>query len=358
MHTDDPLAAAIRQSRPAPQARHRAVDTEPQLNLLRALRLLDDDPMSPAWRGSIDRAISDANAERYGVDPQPARLYVDLHATRDMTAAGVSGSQYLVGTSSLGRFLPSLQGSAIAFRLGAQRLDMVAENGSLPIVTTPPTTAWLGDEATAISTTQPVIGARTAAPKTIAALVTFSRQLALQANPAAERVLTDELARAVGAAVDDAVFNGTGAAGQPTGLLNVANTQSASGATIAWTSITDMIKDTTAAGAPMVAPGFAATGAVREVLMNREITASSGVVFTQDANRLAGYPLEASKTGPTGALIFTDWSNVYLPLWGLLEILVDPFTGFKSGLISMRAMLHVDTLFAHPSTVSIRTSVS
>ncbi len=108
----------------------------------------------------------------------------------------------------------------------------------------------------------------------------------------------------------------------------------------------------------MTSPGFAATGVVREILMTREVTASSGVTFTQDANRLAGFPLLASKNGPSGALIFADWSNVFVPTWGLLEIQIDPFTGFKTGSISLRALLNVDVLVAHPSTICARTAVS
>jgi Phage capsid family len=81
-------------------------------------------------------------------------------------------------------------------------------------------------------------------------------------------------------------------------------------------------------------------------------------MFTMDANRLAGFPLAAAKNGPSGALVFADFADVYISTWGVLEIAVDPFTGFRNGLISMRAFLRADVLVAHASAIAIRTSVS
>jgi HK97 family phage major capsid protein len=325
---------------------------------LQAIRMLDADPLSPEWRTSLERDRSDAAAAKLGIStPQLGRYYIDLNIERrDLTVASGGGS--IVGTTSADTFFPSLQGSSIAMRLGAQLLPMTSDNLALPAITTPPTTQWLAAEGTQISTNQPVIGARAAAPKSVAALVSFSHQLARQASPAAESVLMSELGRAIAAAVDSAVFNGTGADGQPTGLLSLSGTQTTSGATFTWAMVTDLIEKPGTAGAPMLSPGFATTPAVREILMTREITSGQGVPITTDANRLGGFPLQASKSGPASAVIFADWANVLVPTWGVLELQVDPFTGFKSGLISMRAILQTDTLFAHPSTVAIRTSVS
>ena len=327
-------------------------------SFLSAITMLDEDPLSPRWRGSFERARSDEVARRYGLDPQLGRLYVDLHAKRDMTAAGVSGSNFIVGTSGYGLSLPSLQGASVAFQLGAQRLDLNRDNAALPVVDTAPTTTWLSDESTQISTSPPVIGSRAATPKTVAALVTFSHQLARQASPAVEALLEAEMTRALAAALDDAIFNGDGNLGVPLGILATDNVVTASGADIAWADIVGMVEDVTAAGAPMISPGFATTGAVREILMNRQVTADTGNLITSDANKLAGYPMAASNSGPTGALVFCDWSNVYVPTWGVAEILVNPFSGFRTGVISLRLMVHVDTLIAHPAAITVLTSVS
>jgi HK97 family phage major capsid protein len=335
-------------------------DTRPRYDLAHAIDAHLSGHDSPMWRASYERVESDETAELVGFAPSFRNGWFVPLAVRDMSAATGSGGGFLVGADTPGgMFLESLQGASIAARLGVQILPMGRDNGLIPIVTTPPTTQWLPDDGvTPISTAQPVIGSRPATPKAVAASVTFSRQLLTQSRPAIEKLLMRELARAVAAAVDHAVFNGTGASGQPTGLLTLSGTATASGATIAWSSITDMIEDATTAGAAMVSPGFACDGPTREVLMNREIAASSGVVFTQDAAKLAGFPLQASKSGPAGALIFCDFSEVFLPTWSALELMVDPYSLFSTGRLTLRAILYVDTLVAHAGAIAIRTSVS
>lgn len=332
-------------------------NTEPRYDILAAIVAHTSGDDSPTWRGSFERAKSDELVEQVGFQPSfRGGWFVPL--VRDMTAT--NNAAFLVGTDTPGgMFLDSLTGSSIGARLGVRMLPMGRDNGAIPVVTAPPSTQWLSDDGvTQISTTQPAIGSRAAAPKAVAAAVTFSRQLMAQSRPAVEQLLLRELARAVAAAVDGALFGGTGAEGQPIGLLMLADTATASGAALAWTSIADLIEDTVTAGAPMVSPGFACDGPVQEILLTRERAADTGQVFTADATRLAGYPLQASKNGPAGALIFADWSTVHLPTWGVLELIVDPYSLFRTGRLTLRAVLYVDTLVAHPGAIAIRTSVS
>lgn len=55
-------------------------------------------------------------------------------------------------------------------------------------------------------------------PKQAGCVINFSRLLAKQTN--AEMFVKRELTRTVGTTLDQAVLNGSGAAGQPLGLIN------------------------------------------------------------------------------------------------------------------------------------------
>jgi HK97 family phage major capsid protein len=284
---------------------------------------------------------------------------IELPSTRDMTVAGVSGSAYLVGQSNPGgRFLESYLGASIAARLGVQTIDMGREDAAVPVVTTPATTVYLSDETTAISTSAPVIGSRLAKPKAVAALVTFTRQLLTMSSPNVQNLLMTEVGRAVAAAIDSALFNGSGVSGQPTGILATPGIVSASGGSIDLADVADMIEDVITAGAPMVSPGWAADGATLEILLTRARAANVGEMLATEANRLVGYPMQVSKNGPASALVFADWSNVYICRWGALELAVDGYTAFSTGKISLRAIAYFDTLVAHPGAIAVRTSVS
>jgi HK97 family phage major capsid protein len=333
---------------------------EPRFDLLGAIRTLADGGTdAPRWRSSYERMESDRAREEAGLEPSLRdSIFVPLTAKRDLTTEN-SGA-YLIGQGSPGGiFMQSLQGASIASRLGVQMLPMGRDNGAIPVITTPPTTQWLSQDLGAqISTSQPVIGSRQATPKAISALVTVTRTLLTAGGPIVEQMLMSELSRACAAAVDDALFNGAGNNGEPTGILATPGITSASGADLDWSDVCDLVEDTVTAGAAMVSPGFACDGPVQEILLVRAKASGTGQMMTDDANRLAGYPLQASKTGPATALVFADWSTVYLPTWGALELRVDPFTNFTTGRVSVRAVMYCDTLIAHAGAVAVRTSVS
>jgi len=263
----------------------------------------DDSTLRELASGTIStrtRARSTEIAERAGVQPSLRdSVMIELPMQqRDMSVAGVSGSNYLVNTGNAGGiFMESLQGAMIGARLGVKTLPMGRDSGALPVITTAPTTTWLSSESAQASTSQPVIGSRLADPKAVAAKITFSHQLAAQANPAVEALLMSELARAVAAAVDSALFNGTGLSGQPTGILTIPGTVSASGGSLDLADIADLVEDVISAGAPMVSPGWAADGPTLEVLLTRARATDVGEMLTDDATKLAGFPLMASKTG-------------------------------------------------------------
>jgi HK97 family phage major capsid protein len=58
-------------------------------------------------------------------------------------------------------------------------------------------------------------------PKRIAASTVVSRQLILQSSPDIESFVANDISKAIGVAVDNAALNGSGAAPQPRGILNV-----------------------------------------------------------------------------------------------------------------------------------------
>ena len=57
-------------------------------------------------------------------------------------------------------------------------------------------------------------------------------------------------------------------------------------------------------------------------------------------------------------MIFGEWSNVLIATWGILEIAVDPFTAFKSGIVSVRAFWTVDIALKRPDRFSVASSVT
>ena len=69
---------------------------------------------------------------------------------RDMTVAGVSGSNYLVGTENqAASFIDLLRNTSVTMRMGITRLSGLQGNVTIPKMTAGNTAYWLADEGTA-----------------------------------------------------------------------------------------------------------------------------------------------------------------------------------------------------------------
>lgn len=327
----------------------------PSFNLLRAIALLSDDPQGAAWRSSYEHDVSAAVARGAGITPHPHMLYLPI-GQRDLTTQNGGGSS-LIGTSNPGgRVLASLQQSAVLSRAGAQLVVLDRADAAVPVATSAPAVTWLAGENAQVGDAQQTFAARLSQPKYVAARVTFSRQLGLQSSTALEGMLLGELGRAVAAELDRVSLQGTGADGEPLGLVNIGGVPSASGGSITWANLqadVRAVRDDKVPGAP----SFVMTPTVAEVLATRERVADTGRYLLED-DRAAGRPAFTTTGAPTGTLVCGDFSQLTVYTWGALQIAVDPFTAWRSGMITMRVILGCDVVYAHPTTFRLRTSVT
>ena len=207
-----------------------------------------------------------------------------LLGRRDMTVAGVSGSEILVD-SDVTTAVDILRPVSVTARAGVTFLPGLAFNQALPKVTAPTSTFWLTDDTAPITESQPTIGTVIQmAPKIGGAFVQYSRLLTLQSQ--VEDLIRRDVRRSVGALLDGAVLTGTGASGQPTGLFNTSGVGTQPGTSLAWSGVLAMEEaSATANGEPSA---WIASPATREILKGRERAAGSGFIW--DDNRIGGTP--------------------------------------------------------------------
>jgi HK97 family phage major capsid protein len=158
-----------------------------------------------------------------------------LSAQRDLTVASASAAGYLVGEEQA-RVVDVLRGWSIAADGGVQVIPM--EHGSLTVPRNigNSTTTWLATEASGTTEVGPVVGEVALSGKTVAVYTKFSHLLSKVA-PQLELFLRLHLLGSVGQAIDTAVFGGTGASGQPLGILNTAGVGVVSGSSLGWPSL-------------------------------------------------------------------------------------------------------------------------
>lgn len=276
-------------------------------------------------------------------------------ASRDMTAAGVSGSGYLVATESM-EPADILRPYSVTARAGITIASGLQGNQVAPVTTANPTINWLSTENTAGTPSQPTVGQVAATPKIATGLVTHTRQIAKQAN--AEPFLRSSLARTAATAIDQAVLAGTGISGQPTGIVNSAGIGTTTGTSMDRDDPIDMRDGVAAANAPDDQIKFIGSVDVRTTLSKRAVGTDTGRYVWQ-GDMLADRPALVSTNMPAATLIAGAWSTAVLCLWGDGIVLdVDPYSGFRTGVLTARVLISCDNLLLHPAAFDVATGVS
>jgi HK97 family phage major capsid protein/HK97 family phage prohead protease len=283
--------------------------------------------------------------------------------TRDMTAAGVSGSQYLISTDNQsGSFIELLRNTSVALRMGVTRLSGLKGNVTIPKMTAGNTAYWLTDETTQITESQPTLGQLSLAPKNVAALTELSHQLMQQSTPDAETLVLSSIARDIGLAVDVGILRGSGASGQPTGIVNTGSIGAFTGTSLAAAGLIDAQADVAGANAMFPGCGYVTTPAVAGLLMARPELPTTGTTRMWTGNMLEGailgFPAMSSAQMSTATMLFGWWPSVLLAEWGVLELMVNPFSDFTRGLTAVRGWYTCDVGVRYAGAWSYSSSIT
>lgn len=315
----------------------------------------------------IEFAASAAVASRLGREPQPGCIF--LPTTRDLTSATAAAGGYLVGTNlAPGEFwIDALRPANIGLQMGVQLVPMGGGNVTVPRFTGQSTAYWLTNEGASTTESQGTLGQVAATPKTVGTYGEMSRQLLLQGGPFVTNVILTELARSVGSKADAALLNGSGASGEPLGIVGTSGIGSVTGASIAHAGIMEFQSDVLAANASVNASafGYVTTPTVASTLSGRQRFTGSNDPLWLGAlveGTLGGRKAMATGACPASTIVAGDWSSVALLDWGGIEVGVNPYgadvAAYKAGLVGLRCFWSVDVAVLRPSSFSIAQSVT
>jgi HK97 family phage major capsid protein len=271
------------------------------------------------------------------------------------------------------RLFPDL----VAARMGAQMISIDSGAIEWPVVTSGTTAGWADGELANVPGPQ-VFATTDRALKpehNLGVQMKISRKALKQSGAALEDAVRRDVNGAIGVALDKAVFLGTGANGQPLGVITGAATYGITstdvGALASWAAVRAAVvrfMTANAAGSP---------GAVRALIRPElwsllDDTLISGTAVSQwdrlvgnipaanlvmSTNALAapsGSPLE------TQALLTTAAGGVapiFVGLWGGVDLIRDPYTDAASGALRLTAIATVDVTVARPAQLELLTGV-
>lgn len=283
-----------------------------------------------------------------------------LTARRDMAVGTPTAGGNLVGTNYMpGSFIELLRARAIMMQLGVQVLDGLVGNVAISKQTGSSTAYWVAEGA---DTTQSdvTVGMINMVPKTITGKTATSRQLLMQSNPSVEALLMNDLSKVIGLGIDKAIISGTGANNQPTGILSTSGIASVSCATAAGGfNFANAVKFETAletANFDASTCSYVMTPSIKGTAKTTEKAANTGK-YVFENNEVNGYSAYSTMQMNANTVLFGDFSEVILGLWGGLDLMLDPYAKADSGGLVIRAFQSADIAIRHAAAFAASTNV-
>lgn len=265
-----------------------------------------------------------------------------------------------------GEMIEMLKAATVSAALGASfKTDLVGPV-AFPKKTGALTANWMAENPAAAATTSDLaFGQVLLAPKTLIVTTQFSRQLMHQSAISIEDEVKKDITEQHALAIDTAVIHGTGSGAQPTGIYNAVDVQSqAMGGVPTYALLVGMVglvlDKNVVNGASL---GYVTTPLMASVLMRTLEASAAGASWvwtgTVDNGRIAGYKAVASSIvskvmsgsaatgGSEHGMVFGNWSDCLIGLWGSQEIVVDEITLATSALIKVTSYQATDIGFRH-----------
>ena len=304
----------------------------------------------------FERECSDAVMKKMKLDA-PRGFYMPYEAMqRDQTVGTDTAGGNLVATNLLaGSFIDRLKKDLVTGQMGATVLDGLVGNVAIPRMTSGSTGYWVS-EGSAPTESATAYDQVSLTPKTVAAYVDMSRQLMMQSTPSIENLVRDDIRFVLAEAIDLAAIDGTGANNQPTGVLQtsgISNGDWSTASTPTWGEVVGLESTLGTANALkgnlayLTTPAFA--GTMKTTLKDSSV---SGYIM-EEGNMLNGYPCLKSNNCQASTLIFGNWRDLIIGLWGTLDITVDPYSLSTSGGVRIAAFQSCDIAVRHAASFAV-----
>lgn len=339
-------------------------DETKRYSLFNAIRAVADKNWANAgFELECSRAIA-AKLQRI---QDPNKFYVPFEvqqrpvAKRDLTVGTASAGGYLVATNNMS-FIELMRNRSVAYSMGATRMSGLVGSVTVPKQTAAGTAVWLANEASTATESAQTFGQMALTPKTVGAYTEISRQLLLQSSPDAEGIVSSDLATVCALAIDVGAIRGSGASGEPQGIVGTAGVGSVTGTSLAAAGILEFQSDVAGGNLLIDSCGYVTTPAVAALLMARPELPSTGTTRLWLGSMLNGsmFGMRAMSSNQmsSATMLFGDWSQVVIGEWGVLEVEVNPYANFQAGIIGVRAMVSIDVGLRYGGAFSYASSIT
>ena len=310
---------------------------------------------NPANKKAQDAAgfefeASRAVADKIGSTPNGVFVPLDVQK-RELTVGTATAGGHLVATELLtSSFIDLLQNRMLTKRMGARVLSGLVGDVAIPRQTGGATTYWVGESADGTASDQS-FDQVALTPKTQAAITKISRKLLLQSSLDVEAFVRADLALAQALGGDLAAIAGAGG-NDPLGIINTSGVGSViggtDGAAPTWDHIVQLWTEVAQNNADFGSLGYMTNSKVLGKLMQTEKASGTGRFIVEQfpdndgftglagsragvSNQVPGDLEKGSSGGVCSALIYGNWADLIIAMWGSLDIVVDGISSNDGG---------------------------
>lgn len=313
-------------------------------------------------KAGLEREVSEELEKRHGRAAAGFFVPTDLIARAYSKGNAANGGNVIETDFREDLFIELLRNRLAVAQLGATVLDGLVGDITIPKHLTGNTVQWV-DENGSATESNATFGQMSLKPKTVTANTELSRKFILQSSLSAEQFARSELLKAMMLGIDLAAINGKGTGNEPTGILNTAGIGAveigANGGAPEWKHIVALESAIAAANADIGDLAYITNARVRGLLKTKlKADGVSGYIWQDGATPLNGYRCAVSNQIPSNLtkgtaankcspLIFGNWSDLMIAHWGVLDVIVDPYTKSTAGAVRITTLQDVDIAVRH-----------
>lgn len=312
--------------------------------------------------GGFEGEVSQELAKRYGKDPRGFFVPTDIFKRDILTTSPANGSNLVKEEFLAAEFVDALRANVVVMGLGARMLSGLKGDIAIPALNAKTSTYFVAENV-APTEGAPTFRQITMSPKTLAAYVDISRKLMMQSDPSVDQVVRDDITRNFAVKIDEVAIEG-GGANEPTGILGTSGIGSvamgSNGGNITYAKLVDLEKevaiDNALSGRLAFLTNPKVVGSMRQ--RPRQTSGVEGNFILNDSNMILGYDVASTTSVPSdltkgtssgvcSAVIFGNFNELMIAMWGGLDILVDPYSGSAAGTTRIACFQDIDVAVRH-----------
>ena len=319
----------------------------------------------------LERELSDEIALRNGKGATGFWLPNEVLTRNAVKGTNTLGG-FVVSTPNLGsEFIELLRSKAVVGQLGARMLNL-ANPVTIPRQNGAGTVNWVNGETAAATLSGVNFTQLTLTPKCISAVQQYSKELLATSNPSIDSIIQSDITSEIALAIDLAAFHGTGASGQPTGIVNttgiatvaLGTNGSALTTTNAYPAFVSLETEIATDNADVAGMAYVVNAVTRGKLKTLGKTGTDSVFVWEPGNTINGYRTAISNQLSTNltkgtattictAAFFGNFNDMLVAEFGSgTDLVVDPYSLSLNGVVRLVARKWVDLGIRHPQSFS------